>query len=258
MADRRLLKDVTAIIKTFERPHALTRLLRSIQKFYPELRVIVGDGSFSPSPRRDVQYIRLPPDVGVSAGRNALLKRVDTPYFLQLDDDFEFTSQTCIEQLAAVVDQHPVHLAAGDCIDCKRRFFGYVRRKPSPYHGRIELEGDHLSVRSGCHCWERGYYRCDIVSQFFVAQCDAILAMGGWNELLKTQEHTEFFVRFQRHRLRAAYCPQVTLWHWCTRTANYAAYRNRNYLPLAARQMGITRWTGMDGQTWEFNHSEAA
>ena len=71
MADRRLLKDVTAIIKTFERPHALTRLLRSIQKFYPELRVIVGDGSFSPSPRRDVQYIRLPPDVGVSAGRNA-------------------------------------------------------------------------------------------------------------------------------------------------------------------------------------------
>ena len=81
--------NLTAIIKTFERPRALDRLIRSIRRDYPDLPIIVGDDSFHPYRRTDVEYLRLPPDIGASAGRNAMLHRVQTPLFLQLDDDFE-------------------------------------------------------------------------------------------------------------------------------------------------------------------------
>ncbi len=66
-----MLDRVTAIVKTFERPKWLDLLVRSARRFYPELKIIVADDSFHPYPRRDVEYIRLDPDVGVA--RNARL-----------------------------------------------------------------------------------------------------------------------------------------------------------------------------------------
>ena len=63
-----ILDDVTAVIKTFQRPKSLDILLRSIRRFYPRLKVLVGDDGFQPSPRNDVKYL-LEPDVGVSARR---------------------------------------------------------------------------------------------------------------------------------------------------------------------------------------------
>jgi len=68
-----LLSQTTALIKTFQRPKDLDRLIRSIQRYYPELQIMVGDDGLEPSPRSDVDYLRLPEDIGLSAGRNAML-----------------------------------------------------------------------------------------------------------------------------------------------------------------------------------------
>ena len=103
MAVKESLKNVTAIIKTFERPESLDNLIRSIRPFYPDLQIIVADDSLNPQPRSDVRYLPLDHDVGLSAGRNALLASVETPYFLLLDDDLEFTKDTRIERLTAIV-----------------------------------------------------------------------------------------------------------------------------------------------------------
>src|SRR5262249_48067864 len=94
------LSKTTIIIKTFQPPACLDRAIRSIRKYYPKVHIIVADDGFEPALRNDVEYIRLPTDVGVSAGRNALLERVKTPYFLLTDDDVEFRPQTKIEKLA--------------------------------------------------------------------------------------------------------------------------------------------------------------
>lgn len=247
-----VLDQVTAIVKTFERPRSLDVLLRSIRRYYPQLKVIVGDDSLVPYPRQDVAYVRLDPDIGASAGRNALLSRVDTPYFLQLDDDFEFTPQTRIERLAEIVADGEVQLVGGDVINCRRRWLLPPRRKPVRFHGLMRVVGDHLSFERGYTGTGENYGVCDIVVQFFVARTDAIRACGGWDPELKTEEHEEFFFRLQRHRLRIAHCPSVTVWHWCARPARYAPYRNRHFRPLAAAKMGITRWTDMDGNTVTF------
>src|SRR5262245_33086750 len=122
MSNRGLASCVTAIVKTFERPRSLDRLVRSIRRRYRDLRVLVGDDSMTPYPRTDVEYVRLPVDVGVAAGRNALLELVQTPYFVSLDDDFAFTEETDLELLLDTIERHDAALAAGDLVECKQRF----------------------------------------------------------------------------------------------------------------------------------------
>ncbi len=250
-------REVTAIVKTFERPRSLDRLVRGIRRFYPGLHIIVADDSFHPSPIAQVEYLRLPPDSGVSAGRNACFARVQTPYFVLLDDDNEFHRETRLEALLTTIRTFDVDLAAGSYVRCKRRLF-WIRQKPEPFVGLIKKHGQHLTITPGYRTIKPGLLRCDLAHNFFVARTEAIRYMGGWANELKINEHAEFFVRFQEHGLKAAYCPEVTVRHWFERSANYVQYRDRNFWPLAAKLMGITSLTDMAGRVREFPTSRAA
>ena len=61
---------VTALVKTFERPHILRRLVASIKRLYPTLPIVVVDDSREPSSLAEVHTIPMPYDSGISAGRN--------------------------------------------------------------------------------------------------------------------------------------------------------------------------------------------
>ncbi len=125
MGENELVAQTTAIIKAFERPEALRRLVRSLRSFYPEMPILVLDDSFTPSPPLPgVTRIDSTPDIGASAGRNRLLSRVTTPLFWQLDDDFELTKQTRFELLAKPVSEGRADIVAGDAVRCKRKWFG--------------------------------------------------------------------------------------------------------------------------------------
>ena len=250
-------REITAVVKTFERPDSLRRLVRSIKKFYPDLHIIVADDSFRPEPISNVEYIQLPVDSGVSAGRNAALERVRTPYFLLLDDDNELSRETCIEMLLATIQDFDVDLAAGNYIRCKRKLY-WIRQRPEPFVGTIERVGSHLKFTPGYRAVKPSLNRCDLAHNFFVARTSKIREMGGWAGVLKINEHAEFFVRFQEHGLKAAYCPDVTVRHWFARSAKYAPFRDRNYWPLAAQLMGITKFTDMSGRVHEYPLNRAA
>src|SRR5512143_3189093 len=83
-------EQLTVLIKTFERPKVLRRLLISIRRQYPDLKIVVVDDSRQPIDIEGVRTIPMPFDSGVSAGRNEGLKHIDTRYTLVLDDDFVF------------------------------------------------------------------------------------------------------------------------------------------------------------------------
>jgi glycosyltransferase involved in cell wall biosynthesis len=250
-------RDVTAIINTFERSQSLRRLVRSIRKFYPKLHIIVADGSFQPNPIAQVEYIRLPPDSGVSSGRNACLERVKTPFFLLLDDDNEFSRCTRIERLLATIQDFDVDLAAGEYTRCKSRLL-WIRKKPEPFVGTIKRVGSQLTITPGYRVVKPGLNSCDLAHNFFVARTERIRKIGGWADVLKINEHAEFFVRFKERGLKAAYCPEVTVRHWFARSANYVRYRDRNFWPLAAQLMGITKLIDMSGRVHEFPVGRAA
>jgi len=251
------LSQTTAIIKTFQRPQFLDRLIRSIRKYYPELRIIVGDDGFEPSPRSDVEYVRLPLDIGTSAGRNALLERVETPYYLLLDDDVEFRPQTDIGRLARLVAEGTLDLAAGDYLRVKRKLF-FLKRRPQPFHGLFQFSPDELRLVAGSLGEQDGYILCDIAHNFYVARKDTVQAMGGWDSELKTNEHIEFFVRARRSGMRVGFCHNVIVWHWNARPRGYAEYRNRSHHHLAAAKLGLHRIVGFDGQFYANIERQAA
>lgn len=80
--------NVTLVIKTFERPQTLRRMLASIRKVYSGPITIADDSEVpyaSDDPKTTV--LSLPFDSGVGAGRNALIDAVSTEYLWMADDD---------------------------------------------------------------------------------------------------------------------------------------------------------------------------
>jgi GT2 family glycosyltransferase len=240
--DERRLTKITAIIKTFERPDCLDRCIRSLRKFYPMIPVIVADDSVAPGRRDDVRYIRLAPDSGSSAGRNAALMNVATPYFLNLDDDICLDEGSDLLLLLKVLEDGVADIAGGD-----RTTFG-IR---SPWHGTILREGTVLRVLPGCRSDHGSYQRCDIVHNFFVARTEMVRKAGGWDAELKVNAHTEFFLRMKQYGARVVFCPAVTAEHRHVETPHYAKYRRRtDFRRIFMRKYGIERWHNMDKESF--------
>jgi GT2 family glycosyltransferase len=258
MSSRDITFSVTAIIKTFERPRSLDRLVRSIGSRYPRLRVIVGDDSMTPYPRPDVEYVRLPVDIGVAAGRNALLELVATPYFVSLDDDFAFTDETDLELLLDTIERHDAALVAGDLVECKQRFAWRVERRREVYQGVFRRDGDALRLVRG-HAGSLGdAFQCDVTPHFFLARTAAIRQVGGWFAPLKAEEHQELLLRLKDAGLRVLHRPDVAVEHWQEQPLVYAAYRARDYAPLVARRHGLRSITDMNGRERAFPQRHAA
>lgn len=247
------LAQLTAIIKTFERPKCLNRLLSSIQKFYPDLQIMVADDSLGEQARKiqafpKIQYLRLASDVGISAGRNTMLARIRTPYFLLLNDDLQFNRNTKIETLLQHVASGQQDLAAGALVRCQRKLL-FVRRQAETVHGNFHVQGEQLTLRRGGTLIDDDTIQCDLVPNFFIAKTDRVRGMGGWDPDLKLNEQEEFFFRAKQFGLRVRIHPTITAWHWASRTGpHYSKYRSRNFLNLAVGKMGMQQLTHYDGQ----------
>lgn len=116
--DAAVIKGVTALVKTFERPLILRRLVDSIQRLYPGVPVVVVDDSRTPARLESVETIEMPYDSGISAGRNEGLRHVTTRYVLLLDDDFVLSRRTRLGDALALMEQHPeIDIMGGTVID---------------------------------------------------------------------------------------------------------------------------------------------
>ncbi|HEX6961611.1 MAG TPA: glycosyltransferase family 2 protein [Lacipirellula sp.] len=258
MAVDRITSQVTAIIKTFERPRSLDRLVRSIRRYSPRLKVIVGDDSVTAYPRADVDYVRLPVDIGLAAGRNALLQLVDTPYFLVLDDDIAFTVGTRIERLVQTLERHDAAVVSGDLVDCERVFPLWTRRRRQTYHGVLRREGDALQLIPGHDSIVGEAYQCDFTPQFFLARTDEIRQLGGWFAPLKMDANQELFLRLKDEGLLVLHRMDVWAEHWQEEPLVYAAFRARDYAPIMASRHGLRRITDFAGNEREFELAEVA
>jgi len=184
---------VTFIIHTFKRPKCLGVLLRSIKRFYPEQKVLVYDDSEA--------------DKGLSWGRNHLVSQVKTPYYLLLDDDFEFTRETKIELLLKKIKNH-------DIVGGALREDGVIRY----YEGRYELKDGHLKYIQSTE------EPLDFVFNFFLAKKE----VSGWDNRLKLAEHTAFFFT-NKGKWKIGYESRCIIEHKPIYTKNYLEYRNRGW-----------------------------
>ena len=212
--------DITAVIKTFERPHKLRRLLKSIKRTFPDLKIIVVDDSKEPIKLDDenIKLITLPFDSGVSAGRAAGLNEVTTSFVVNLDDDFIFSRKTKLGRAVKYLKRNKnVDIVAGEVT--------YL-----PYYIKFDYTGHKLMDYSVEALYEKGTVIDELVvfekcANFFVARTGR-LKLVGWDAHLKRLDHADFFTR-ARGKLVTVFDPQIALLHDQTRfDQNYLKIRH--------------------------------
>ena len=115
-------ENVTVVIKTMLRPKSLERLVASVLKFYPNIQILIGDDG-EPSceeyimnrfkGKNNIHYYNLPHDSGLSYGRNFLLNKVETEYFLLCDDDFVIDKTLKFDQLIHIIEEKNIDILGG-------------------------------------------------------------------------------------------------------------------------------------------------
>lgn len=178
---------VTAVIKTFQRPREVRRLVSSMQRVQPDLSILVVDDNRSAASIPGAELLKMPFNSGISVGRNAALAQIRTPYFLLLDDDFIFTRDTAIAGPLALIDGHPMIDILGGAVvnlpDFSIHDYSLVTMDGHPARPRFQ-QG---STAGGLPVYAK-------VPNFFIGRTATVRAVG-WTDELKVMEHHEFFWR---------------------------------------------------------------
>jgi glycosyltransferase involved in cell wall biosynthesis len=240
-----LERDVTIVVKSFERPESLRRLVASIRRFYPRIPVVVVDDSASPLepiPIGVTHYFHLPYDsLGLAGGRNFGLRRVETPYVVICEDDMVFGRKTDLHKMLRVLDT-----TRFDIVSCRMmdhdpwRSIRLGRRR---YEGTVEMIDGNLVRRLGV-ARDRidGLPVFDLVPNFFMAPVER-LGEEPWDERLNFMEHVEFFIVMKERGLLCTSLPDVVVYHHPQLPPHYYDIRmNRKpYLDMWREERGFER-----------------
>jgi glycosyltransferase involved in cell wall biosynthesis len=228
------VSDVTALIKTFERPRIVRRLVQSMRRLYPDLSVLVVDDSRTPVTLEGARTIAMPYDSGISAGRNEGLRHVETEYVLVLDDDIVLFWGTRLGAAVELMERHPqIDIMGGQLVDLP-----FLTTRPLAQTAGSVLDGRRPRVPIGTEI--AGLRVCEKVPNFFLARTER-LALVSWDPQLKLLEHADFFTR-ALGVLTTVFNPDLKCLHG--RTPFDAAYMEKRLDFAAYRELLEARYSG--------------
>jgi Glycosyl transferase family 2 len=245
-------RDVSIVVKTFERPDALRRLIASIRRFYPRIPVLVVDDSaepLDPVPEGATRYWHLPYNtLGSGPGRNFGLRQVETEYVLFADDDMVLGRRTDLALMLETLQTTGFDVAACTWVDHDP--WTGVRLGPRRFEGTLELVDGTLVHRFGESRGELdGLPVFDVVHQFFMARKER-LGEDPWHPEMTPLDHTECFLRLRERGLLCTRLPDVVVYHYPQKPAAYAAVRDDT-------EQVMRRWREIRGfDRREFHGSE--
>jgi glycosyltransferase involved in cell wall biosynthesis len=267
---------LSVLIKTFDRKRSLVKLLRSLQRWHPDLPVLIADDSKEPYrdeilsrfPQLNIQYYTLPFDTGLAAGRNYLLEKITTPYFLLCDDDFVADHRVNLATTLMTIAQEQVDIGGGTLlnyttVNSLRRFTRimltpsmaarFVLRKPSPcyYTGNYRIKDNHCTLSISYQKPAERIHYCDIVCNFFIGKTASIKAIHGWDEQFKVGEHEDFFYRAKLRALKVAWLADFMIAHYPVANPGYLPYRQRagTFKRLFVEKSGFGSFSEIDRDT---------
>jgi glycosyltransferase involved in cell wall biosynthesis len=185
-------EKLTVLIKTFERPRCAARLVASIRRHFPGVRVVVVDDSTQPVQLQGVTVVPMPFNVGVSAGRNEGLRHVATEFVLLADDDYVFYRGTNLSAALRLMERFPaIDIMGGDELNLP-----LVTR--TNYETGFYREGNLLPTGAS-HLHPPGTKIGGLtvrekVPNFFLARTDRLRQVP-WDPALRLMEHRDFFTR---------------------------------------------------------------
>lgn len=240
--------ELTIIIKTFERRQELWNLLKSIRKMNLGQKIIIADDSkinyrdetLNKFSDLNIDYHILPFDVGLAYGRNFLVDKVETEFFLLCDDDFEFDKKVQIEESLKILKGEKLDILGGyvrNYIPIKRNFDYFLRyiekilrvEFKRNFIGNITIEPNEIKINYITRQFPE-YTKTDICLNFFIARKESIEKIGGWNNKLKLNEHTDFFIKCKKENLKIAFTNKLAVKHFPNKRGHYFEFRKRNFV----------------------------
>lgn len=208
-------RDVTVLVKAFERPHALRRLLASIRRLYERVPIVVVDDSaerLDPVPAEITSYVYEPYDsLGAAGGRNVGLRHVATPYVLVCDDDMVFERRTDLGRMLHALESTPFDVVSAVWLDFDP--WRAICRGPRRFEGTLDVEDRVLVHRLGTTRGALdGLPVYDVVHQFFLADRER-LGDDPWDAELNLSEHYELFLSLKERGFRCTRLPDVVVQH---------------------------------------------
>lgn len=255
------MKNVTFIIKTFERKYCIKRLVKSIYKKYPNAKVLIADDSEvsckeylkKKYPFMDLHVYELEKDSGLATGRNYLLKKVKTKYFVLLDDDFVFDKSTNVEKGIKILEEKNLDILGGFLRNYAEvnGIFGHIKvmiqmiikwNCPRNYIGELNYEYNTKTLYANYITNEFPEYTdSDITLNLFIANTKRILENCMWDDELKLQEHTAFFLSAKNAGLKIGFSNVLSVQHKPIKLKKYGTFRNRNYIKIFMKKNNIER-----------------
>ncbi len=256
------VSEITFLVKTFERPGCVKRLIRSLYRQYPDAKVIIADDSeksckeyFSKHyPSKDLTVYELPYDCGLSYGRNYMVDRVQTEYFCLLDDDFILDGKSDVVEALQTLKEHDMDIVGGYIRQCetvvkwsrwprvclrillgkcwKRNYIGTIRWDRE----KATLYVDYVTNQFP------SFERQDIVLNFFVARTASIRDVNRWDNELKLQEHTAFFTMAKERGLKVGFTDRMSALHLPVHSVGYRQFRDRDYFQVFLQKNGIDQF----------------
>lgn len=241
------IEDITLIVPTMMRDNCLKRLLTSAQIYYPKLKVLVGyqgtnnlDTTFS-----NTTIIQLPNDCGLSYARNALVKKVDTPYTLLLDDDHWFHKTTDLAQMKSILEYDSnLGIVSGrfwqdNEIKPYEKFFLFCDKLLVLLSWETLFKKNLVSLRTYNNI-KFGY--ADICHNFFVAKTQ-VLKDYGWDNRHKVHsEHLDFYLNLKINSpYKVAFMPEMIIGHTPVISEDYKEKRFRQYYYLITQKFGFEK-----------------
>lgn len=221
-------KELTLIIKTFERPKSLKRLLKSINKFYKNIKVIIIDDSKNKlnekkltSIHKNINYNYIGFNKGVSYGRNKGIELSNTKYVMILDDDMVFTKNTNLYKLYEIIDKYKFDIVGIDLIDYglfRRKFEGIYTKRENKIYALFGVE----------YKKEDNFKLYDFVHNSFISTKE-FLIKNRWDDNFKTYpEHDDFFINIKNKNKKITKVNNVSINHFPEYKKIYIKYRFNN------------------------------
>lgn len=203
---------VSIVVPTHNRPHTLARALESVlrQDFRDLELIVVDDASADDRPRRVVEaiaandarviFIRREQGGGASAARNTGLRIARGEFVAFQDDDDEWLAGKLSSQVT-LMDQ-----LGTDCVIVGGSLLRYYPPPTLPKIYRWPLAGDGPWVESTTFIEEYSAFL-----QTSMMRRAPVMALGGFDESIKTTEDFELCLRMMDHGRIAALHEVVTM-----------------------------------------------
>ncbi|KEO96651.1 hypothetical protein EH32_10525 [Erythrobacter litoralis] len=267
--DGRPILPLSVIVKTFLRPQILERFLLSVGH-YEQRRgvrfseILVGDDSPAVEvaaneraikkardfyPHLNIHHHVYEENIGLSDGRNRLVKEAREDFILLCDDDFILDEDADIPAALGVAKEGKYQLVGGwlkNNYNQKDGSFSYWGA-----YGKISETDEEVIININEQAiGADDLFESEYLLNFFLADRACLIA-NPWDNSLKVEEHQEFFYRLKGGGFKAALFGPLFVKHTADRSANPARYNDyrfaktnwERYLFEAPMRMGKKRRT---------------